>query len=116
MLGELVILEQAVEKAKGKVEAEASDFQEKAENDDKKKKKAAMGGIIFGVFAAALAIGGIIYCKCNKKCCFEEKEDLEGGQRTDKTIFKKEVKSKNSNKRHTKESLMPSFKVAEQEA
>merc|ERR1712146_558242 len=73
-------------------------------------------GVVVGVIAAALAIGGIIYCKCNKKCCFEEKEDLEGGQRTDRTLFKKEVKSKNSHKRHTKESLVPAFKVAEEEA
>ena len=77
--------------------------------------KVAIALIVFSVFASALAVGGCVYCKCNNKCCFEEKEDLEGGKRTEKVIFKKEVKSKNSHKRHTKESLVPQFKVTEEE-
>ena len=85
-------------------------------NGFNEEKEGGNAGVVVGVIAAALAIGGIIYCKCNKKCCFEEKEDLEGGQKTDKSLFKKEVKSKNSHKRHTKESLVPAFKVAEEEA
>lgn len=54
-------------------------------------------------------------------CCFkdEEKEVAnEGGEpvKSDKKIFKKEIKSKNSHKRHAKESLVPAFKVADNEA
>ena len=43
---------------------------------------------------------------------------MEGGERkkSDRKIFKKEVKSKNSHKRHAKESLVPAFKVADDEA
>ena len=103
----------ALEENKDKASKEAGDLNE---DDGDDKKKGGNMGVIVGVVAAALAIGGIVYCKCNKKCCFEEKEDLEGGQRTDKTLFKKEVKSKNSHKRHTKESLVPAFKVTEEEA
>ena len=109
----------ALESGKDATAKEASDLNEDAAADsdeDDDKKKGGNMGIIIGVVAAALAIGGIVYCKCNNKCCFADKEgDMEGGA-TDKTLFKKEVKSKNSHKRHTKENLMPAFKVAEEEA
>lgn len=109
----------ALESGKDAASKEASDLNEDTaagSDDEDDKKKGGNMGIIIGVVAAALAIGGIVYCKCNNKCCFADKEgDMEGGA-TDKTLFKKEVKSKNSHKRHTKENLMPAFKVAEEEA
>ena len=109
----------ALESGKDAASKEASDLNEDtaaSDDDEDDKKKGGNMGIIIGVVAAALAIGGIVYCKCNNKCCFADKEgDMEGGA-TDKTLFKKEVKSKNSHKRHTKENLMPAFKVAEEEA
>ena len=40
---------------------------------------------------------------------------LEGGM-SDKALFKKEVRSKNAHKRHAKESLMPAFRVADEQA
>ena len=45
--------------------------------------------------------------------CFEKKDEDEGGQKEERQIFKKEVKSKNSHKRHAKESLVPAFNVEE---
>lgn len=109
-----------LESGKDAASKEASDLNDKTsggddDDDDDKDKKGSNMGIIIGVVAAALAVGGIVYCKCNNKCCFAEKEEMEGGS-TDRSLFKKEVKSKNSHKRHTKESLVPSFKVAEEEA
>ena len=44
---------------------------------------------VVGVSAVVLALGGCIYCKCAKKCCFaESKDDMEGGS-TDRQVFKK---------------------------
>lgn len=76
-------------------------------------KKMAIGGIIVAIVAVVLVIGGVVYCKCAKKCCFAEDKQMEGGERV---IYKQEVKSKNSQKRHAKESLVPSFQVAEEQA
>merc|ERR1719326_2084999 len=73
-------------------------------------------GIIIGVLAAVVAVGGVSYCYCKKKMCFAEKEESNEGGETDKTVYKQEVKSKNSHKRHAKESLMPSFQVADEQA
>lgn len=71
--------------------------------------------IIFLVLLVLGTVGGVTYCKCAKKACFAEKEEgetAEGGQ-SDRAIFKKEVKSK---KKNNKESLVPSFKVADEQA
>lgn len=70
------------------------------------------------ILVVLLTIGSVVYCKVQKKCCFQEKDEVsthEGGE-SDKNLFKKEVKSKNSKKKNTKESLMPSFQVAEEQA
>jgi len=73
--------------------------------------------IIILVLLVVLSIGGVVYCKTQKKCCFAEQDEVsaEGGD-SDKTLFKKEIKSKSSKKKNNKESLMPSFQVAEEEA
>jgi len=69
-----------------------------------------------GLAAIVIALGGCIYCKCAKKCCFaENKEENEGGS-SDRQVFKKQVKSKNSHKRHAKENLVPTFQVADEQA
>jgi len=93
---------------------------DKPDDGDKKGDKPEEGGsaagIIIGVLAAAIAVGGVSYCYCKKKMCFAEKEEANEGGETDKTVYKQEVKSKNSHKRHAKESLMPAFQVAEEQA
>ena len=43
----------------------------------------------------------------------KEEERMEGGLKEDKTIYKKEVKSKNSHKTHAKEYLVPVFDVTQ---
>lgn len=74
------------------------------------------GAIIGAILGVLVVVGGVAWCKCNKKFCFEDKEAAEEGGETDKTVYKQEVKSKNSHKRHAKESLMPAFKVADEQA
>jgi len=61
-------------------------------------------------------VGGVAICKCKKTCCFADKDEMnEGGQcQSDKTLFKKEVKSKKSHKKLAKEKLMPVFNVVDQ--
>ena len=76
-------------------------------------------GIVLVVLVLLGTCCAIGVCKWQGYCCFAEKEEsAEGGEpiRSDRKIFKKEVKSKNSHKRHAKESLVPAFKVAEEEA
>lgn len=63
-----------------------------------------------GVTALVLAVGGVCCCKYKKTCCFKEDNTMEGGERE---LFKKEVKSKNSHKKHAKESLVPAFEVTD---
>jgi hypothetical protein len=73
--------------------------------------------VVLLLLGSCCAVG---VCKWQGYCCFADKEESfnEGGVpvRSDRKIFKKEVKSKNSHKRHAKESLVPAFKVAEEEA
>lgn len=62
------------------VEKELHDYTEK---EEKEKKVKSAAGIIVGVVAVALTLGGVVYCKCAKKCCFAEDEMMgkpEGGQ------------------------------------
>lgn len=80
-------------------------------------------GMIVGIIAAVVALGGGVYCRQKSMLCFKEgsfcakcapkTEANEGGE---KDLYKSEVKSKNSHKRHAKESLMPTFKVADEQA
>lgn len=104
----------AINKLNAVAEETADDFQEIKDKEE----KGAIAGIIITILVLAIVIGSVVYCKCNKKLCFEEKEEgvAEGGLREDRTLFKREVRSKNAHKRHTKESLVPAFKVAEEEA
>jgi len=101
-------------------EVESKKLNEKdGEGDDKDDKEAAggsAGAIIGAIVGVLVVVGGVAYCKCNKKFCFEDKEDAAEGGEADKNVYKQEVKSKNSHKRHAKESLMPAFKVAEDQA
>lgn len=97
-----------------KAEKESNKYQKDLDKED----KANTALIVVIVLALLLTVGGITYCKCAKKCCFAEKDEelaAEGGQ-TDKSLFKKEVKSKKAHKKQVKESLMPEFKVAEEQA
>lgn len=74
-------------------------------------------GAVVGVIVGLVVVGlGVGYCKYTNKFCFSKEDDPKEGGDADKNVYKKEVKSKNSHKRHAKESLMPSFKVAEEEA
>lgn len=66
-----------------------------------------------GVGVLVGAIGTCVYCKF---CRGNKDEEAEGGEPTDRQVFKKQVKSKSSHKRHTKESLVPAFKVADEQA
>lgn len=87
-----------------------------SKDDDKETTGGSPVGIIIGVIAGAAVIGGVTFCYCKKMCCFKPAEEGAGNEGGDKDLFKSEIKSKSSHKRHTKESLMPSFKVAEEEA
>ena len=90
----------------------AEEYQDKL-NDEK---NANIGLIILLILIVLGTVGGVTYCKMKKKACFAEKEEeaAEGGE-SDKTLFKKEVKSK-TNKKNNKESLMPAFKVTDEQA
>ena len=84
---------------KEKSSNEAGNYQEQKKNEKNK------AGLIVVIILAILGcvLGGV--CKWQKWCCFASKDDVmanEGGQRTDRTIFKKEVRSKNSHKRHAR--------------
>jgi len=103
-----------VRKVYSKIIEAAADKQKQAQEKNAEDEGGSPAGLIIGILAGVAVIGGLIYCKCNNKLCFEKKEDEEGGQKEDKKIFKKEVKSKNSHKRHAKESLVPSFNVEDQ--
>lgn len=72
--------------------------------------------IIILVLLALLSIGGVVYCKVAKKCCFAEKEEGEEGVQaeggvSDKALFKKSKKNKTQ-----KDALIPSFQVADEQA
>lgn len=104
---------QALNSKENKAQKEAEEYQKDVE-------KEANANIAIWVILVLLilgTIGGVVYCKTQKKACFAEKDDVsaEGGD-NDKTLFKKEVKSKSSHKKHTKESLMPTFKVTDEQA
>ena len=58
---------------------------------------------------AGLLLCVVLYCFCKGKG-----DDKEGGNAENRTLFKKEVKSKNAHKRHTKEQLVPSFEVTKE--
>lgn len=94
---------------------EATKYQKDVDEDEKT--NSAIWVVI--ILALLTTCGSVTYCKMSKKCCFAEKDDAalanEGGE-SDRSLFKKEVKSKNSHKKHSKESLMPAFKVTEEQA
>ena len=103
------------DKLNGKEEAaikKASKYQEDVQTDN----KASMALWIILSIALVGTIGGVAVCKSKKTCCFAEKDHVsanEGGE-SDKTLFKREVKSKKSKKKLAKESLMPAFNVVDQ--
>lgn len=81
------------------------------------KKEAEQTNAIFWVLlslALVGTVGGVAVCKNKKKFCFAEKDQIEEGGESDKTLFKKEVKSKKAHKKLAKEKLMPAFNVVEQ--
>lgn len=100
--------------------AAASDKEKTDYQEEKEKEKSKLGVIllVLVLLAGCCAVG---VCKWQGMCCFKDEEKgvaNEGGEpvKSDKKIFKKEIKSKNSHKRHAKESLVPAFKVADNEA
>lgn len=102
---------EAIDTAEEQDDNAATDHQQnKGDDGDKGGSKA---GLIIGILSGVGVIGGLAYCKCAKKLCFADKEEMEGGA-TDKSIFKKEIKSKSTHKRNAKESLVPTFKVEEE--
>jgi len=87
------------------------------DTDPATKEEGGSMGAVVGVIVGLVVVGlGVGYCKYTNKFCFSKEDDPKEGGDADKNVYKKEVKSKNSHKRHAKESLMPSFKVAEEEA
>lgn len=99
-------------------EVEAQKEAEEYQEDVDKENKANTALIVIIVLTILLTVGGVTYCKVAKKACFAEKDDVsanEGGE-CDKTLFKSEIKSKKSHKKSRKESLMPTFKVADEQA
>lgn len=106
-----------------KVKVDKTDLHQKGDgsgsDDDggKTKEEGGSMGAVVGVIVGLVVVGlGVGYCKYSGKFCFAKEDDPKEGGDADKTVYKKEVKSKNSHKRHAKESLMPSFKVAEEES
>jgi hypothetical protein len=91
---------------------EAAKFQK----DVKKEEQANMGIWITVAILLVATVGGVCVCKSKKTCCFADKDEVsaEGGM-SDKTLFKKEVKSKKTQRKAAKESLMPAFKVVDEE-
>lgn len=102
----------AIDVAEEQDDAAATDHQQD-KGDGKEKEGGSKAGLIIGILSGVGVIGGLAYCKCAKKLCFADKEEMEGGA-TDKSIFKKEIKSKSTHKRNAKESLVPTFKVEEE--
>ena len=76
-------------------------------NEDKKSGGSGVA-IGLGIAALVLAVGGVCCCKQKKMMCFKDDGSNEGGERM---MYRKEIKSKNQQKRHAKESLVPTFKV-----
>lgn len=103
---------EAIDTAEEQDDAAATDHQQN-KGDDDDKKGGSKAGLIIGILSGVGVIGGLAYCKCAKKLCFADKEEMEGGA-TDKSIFKKEIKSKSTHKRNAKESLVPTFKVEDE--
>ena len=101
------MLQAAAAAAKAAAEKEAAEYQKDVENEA----KANIAVWVILVLLILATIGGVTYCKVQKKACFAEKDEAaaEGGE-NDKSVFKKQ------NKKHTKESLMPAFKVTEEQA
>lgn len=106
-----------------KVKVDKTDLHQKGGNgsgddgDGGSKDEGGSMGAVVGVIVGLVVVGlGVGYCKYSGKFCFAKEDDPKEGGDADKTMYKKEVKSKNSHKRHAKESLMPSFKVAEEES
>lgn len=92
--------------------AEAAKYQKQVDDEN----KANVALIIILVLLALLSIGGVVYCKVAKKCCFAEKEEGEEGVQaeggvSDKALFKKSKKNKTQ-----KDALIPSFQVADEQA
>lgn len=108
--------------AEEKEKVDKTDLHEKKggsgdDTDPATKEEGGSMGAVVGVIVGLVVVGlGVGYCKYTNKFCFSKEDDPKEGGDADKTVYKKEVKSKNSHKRHAKESLMPSFKVAEEES
>lgn len=97
-------------------QSQKREFQEDTGKDDDKKSSGSAGAVVGGVVGGVAVIGGGVgTMKYKKRGCFASNDGLEeGGERTDRSLFKKEIKSKSTHKRHAKESLVPSFKVEEE--
>jgi len=107
--------------AEEKTKVDKTDLHQKGEGSGSEtaapKEEGGSMGAVVGVIVGLVVVGlGVGYCKYTGKFCFAKEDDPKEGGDADKNVYKKEVKSKNSHKRHAKESLMPSFKVSEEEA
>ena len=78
-----------------------------ADGDADAGSKSKTGAIIGGVVVAGLLVGGCVYYK-------KKQNDNEGGEKEDKTLFKKQFKG-NTMKKVQKEALVPSFAVPAEE-
>lgn len=115
--GEMFKVYKSLQSLNGKEEKaikEATKFQK--DLDEEKQTNAAIWITI--AILAVVTVGGVCVCKTKKTCCFADKDEVsataEGGM-SDKTLFKKEVKSKKAHRKAAKESLMPAFKVVDEE-
>ena len=52
-------------------------------------KEGSSAGVVIGIIGALAVVGGLVYCWKAKKCCFAQKDELEGG---DKKEFQRNAK------------------------
>lgn len=60
-----------------------------AAKDARDAKEGSSAGVVIGIIGALAVVGGLVYCWKAKKCCFAQKDELEGG---DKKEFQRNAK------------------------